>query len=441
MSDDEKDVVGFKIDIPEDPKAALQGVEKGLVAYDSKAKINQGGQVRVADFVFIMEDAVSADLEVGAVSSIQQKAGVSFLKVDGEWEEVDLDNTKTNDAGYKTHEDLGKLVKQFIVFQRTENEEIVIRGSIATTDLAGASTVIASKDLIVRLKDGRFDGKFDMSNNDDPLIEAYDDYQIVYVKATTNKVENKENVYEIEFVDGENLGTGLTAGSSKYSKGVRLLSSEDIATLDEDVVFVIDIDEIDENDIINPDGTATLVDKDQEDSGDNNEVTSGEKFTVSYKLSGDAINGWNLPEDVEVESGDPWTAERIADYEDASGNKYTFTVEPASIDAVTEDTKVVITYVMTPKTVTPVITRVEVTSDATALESGETLQLTAKSYSGDTVVEDTYTWASSDETVATVSDSGLVSGLKSGDVTITATSNTVNTISGSKDLHVSGDTL
>jgi uncharacterized protein YjdB len=76
-------------------------------------------------------------------------------------------------------------------------------------------------------------------------------------------------------------------------------------------------------------------------------------------------------------------------------------------------------------TVTPApVGTVTVAPFATTIGSGSTVALvaTVKDVNGTTVTDRTVTWKSSDDLVATVSTSGVVSGLKVGSTTITATS-------------------
>jgi uncharacterized protein YjdB len=75
-------------------------------------------------------------------------------------------------------------------------------------------------------------------------------------------------------------------------------------------------------------------------------------------------------------------------------------------------------------TVAQVAATVEVTPDTATLESiGETVQMTAvaSDANGNTIADKTFTWTSSDDSVATVSDSGLVTAVATGSATITAT--------------------
>jgi uncharacterized protein YjdB len=73
--------------------------------------------------------------------------------------------------------------------------------------------------------------------------------------------------------------------------------------------------------------------------------------------------------------------------------------------------------------------------DATSLASNGQLQLTATVLPAD-AFDKTITWSSSDVTKATVNSTGLVSGVAAGQVTITATSNMLNTVLGTISLTV-----
>lgn len=89
-------------------------------------------------------------------------------------------------------------------------------------------------------------------------------------------------------------------------------------------------------------------------------------------------------------------------------------------------------------TTAPTVASVVVTSTADSLEVGKTLQLAAQVHMSNNTVSatETVTWTTSDESVATVSATGLVTGVKAGTVTITATSATDNTKKGTKTLTV-----
>ena len=72
----------------------------------------------------------------------------------------------------------------------------------------------------------------------------------------------------------------------------------------------------------------------------------------------------------------------------------------------------------------PSVASVAVTpSTATLVSLGETIQLAASALdaSGNAVADKTFTWSSSDDSIATVSDAGLVTAVVDGPVTITAT--------------------
>src|SRR5205807_5104621 len=76
-------------------------------------------------------------------------------------------------------------------------------------------------------------------------------------------------------------------------------------------------------------------------------------------------------------------------------------------------------------TAVPVAT-VAVSPASATVSAKQTLQLTAtpKDANGNTLTGRTITWGSSNNAVATVSSSGLVSGVTTGSATITATSET-----------------
>jgi len=86
-------------------------------------------------------------------------------------------------------------------------------------------------------------------------------------------------------------------------------------------------------------------------------------------------------------------------------------------------------------TTAPVVTTVSISAPSTTVAVGGSMQLTASATdaNGNAVTGMTATWVSSNQVVATVSTSGVVSGVAAGSVTITAT---INGIAGSKDLTV-----
>lgn len=76
----------------------------------------------------------------------------------------------------------------------------------------------------------------------------------------------------------------------------------------------------------------------------------------------------------------------------------------------------------------PVADSVTVSPDEETVAVGATVQLTAKvaDENGDDIADAEVTWSSSDDAVATVSDSGLVTAVASGTATVTATSGSAN---------------
>ncbi|MXY49293.1 MAG: hypothetical protein F4Y38_08330 [Gemmatimonadetes bacterium] len=70
----------------------------------------------------------------------------------------------------------------------------------------------------------------------------------------------------------------------------------------------------------------------------------------------------------------------------------------------------------------PVVDRVSVSPSTASIEEGETRQFTATAYESDNTVipGKTFTWSSSNTTVATINSSGLAEGKQAGSTTITA---------------------
>ncbi len=95
-------------------------------------------------------------------------------------------------------------------------------------------------------------------------------------------------------------------------------------------------------------------------------------------------------------------------------------------------------YDLETPTPTANIGEVLVTPDTLYPTLGDTPTLTAKVYDteGEKLPDETVTWSSSDETIATVDNTGLVTTVKVGVCDIVATSDTDNTIFGKCELHV-----
>lgn len=89
-------------------------------------------------------------------------------------------------------------------------------------------------------------------------------------------------------------------------------------------------------------------------------------------------------------------------------------------------------------TVTLPVTRIEVTPGSSTLFRQETAQLSAQAFNLDGATTATFSWASSDPTIATVSSSGLVTAKGLGTAYITASA---QGISGQAEIYVSPDTI
>jgi hypothetical protein len=181
-----------------------------------------------ASFVFITEDAVSSELEVAKVEAVKQRAGITHVKLNGEWQEVDLDNKKSIVDSYAAAKELDK---SFIAFSRTESDKIVVKGVLLVNDVAdgNASIVNAVDGSIVQLEGGLLSGDIDLEDKDDDVNREYEDYAIVAVTASVDK-----DGY-VEFDDGEQLGTGL--GAAKFSKGDRVVVDDNL-----EVIYIVTVE-------------------------------------------------------------------------------------------------------------------------------------------------------------------------------------------------------
>ncbi|MBP3767900.1 MAG: Ig-like domain-containing protein [Prevotella sp.] len=89
---------------------------------------------------------------------------------------------------------------------------------------------------------------------------------------------------------------------------------------------------------------------------------------------------------------------------------------------------------------TPEITTITVAAEATSIEADATTQLTVKDQDDNAVAADQVTFSSSDETVATVNENGVVTGVAEGSATITATLKSDNNISSTVEITVTAAT-
>ncbi|MCD8266494.1 MAG: Ig-like domain-containing protein, partial [Prevotellaceae bacterium] len=87
-------------------------------------------------------------------------------------------------------------------------------------------------------------------------------------------------------------------------------------------------------------------------------------------------------------------------------------------------------------TITVRVTSISIEAETTSLEAGEELQLTA-SVSPDDATDPSVVWSSSDEYVATISKTGLLTAHASGTTTVTATANDGGGVSASIEMTVS----
>ena len=345
VTDDEDDaVVGFKFEVAEDAKKALSGVEEGLIAYDTTDKINKN--IRVANYVFIKEDAISSDLEAAKVDSVKEQKGIPYAKINGEWEEVVLneDNSKSIVYAYDDPRQMSvtDLRDNFIVFSRTEKEQIIPRYVLTPDDLVNASIVRVFKDNVLQaqaLTEGGLDGDYDLDKPNSDEVKPYQNYQMVRVNASLEtksfKVDGetfKRNL--IKFDDGESLGQGLPAG--KYAKGDRLVVIEDKAN-NLKAIFIVSISSVNDRDWITYDDEVAMdvvvyiapKGEDWNEEVPNTDPTPDDgSFDVDFAWATadleDKYSGENyiaLPTTVTVDSGDTWTWDASLMAEHPSGDQ------------------------------------------------------------------------------------------------------------------------
>ena len=89
---------------------------------------------------------------------------------------------------------------------------------------------------------------------------------------------------------------------------------------------------------------------------------------------------------------------------------------------------------------TPEITAITVAAETASIEADATTQLTVKDQDDNAVAADQVTFSSSDETVATVNENGVVTGVAEGSATITATLKSDNNISSTVEITVTAAT-
>ena len=146
-------------------------------------------------------------------------------------------------------------------------------------------------------------------------------------------------------------------------------------------------------------------------AGTSSITISGEHFTATG-LPTSALNDQEIPFSIVADSGYQISSVKVNNnvVSPVSENNYKFTV-------VGDMTIVVETAVFVPSAY---VTNVEIVSTTSSILQNQTLTLTAI-VSGDSGCVQTVEWSSSDELTATVSDAGIVTPLKEGTVTITAT--------------------
>jgi Big-like domain-containing protein len=144
--------------------------------------------------------------------------------------------------------------------------------------------------------------------------------------------------------------------------------------------------------------------------------TAGSCSARGYDVNGNVTTTW----------GSGWTSSNPSSVGvDAVGNVYAYAPSgawiSATVDGIYASAWVGVRYV-------PALSSISVTPNPTSVARGYTRQLTATAYDqyGATMSGVTFTWSSSNTSLATVSSTGLVTGVNLGGVTISASSGGVS---------------
>ena len=282
VEDEEGDVDSFEFRIAEDAEKALNGADEGLVAWDTKAKVNQTGEKRLAKFVFLTGSAEESELMVAKVSKVRIGTKGVFAVIDGKENEVDMDKLD-EDFGMDSEDAEEALPESFILYSETNNDKIVIKAFVTPDMLVGAPVVIAKSGTLVKL-----------SGDPEEMDTALDDDVRGYKKfdsVTINAEENDKGY--VEFTDGEYAGQGLSLKT--FSVGDRVVIDSD-----NKVVYVVTVDGCGEKDSLEYDRNGNVViipeekDDDTTDEEDvkpsTNGIVSGESYDVVTKFSADFDN-------------------------------------------------------------------------------------------------------------------------------------------------------
>ena len=270
VEDEEGDIDSFEFRVAEDAEKALNAAEGGLVAYDSKAKINQTGEKRLAKFVFLTSDAEESELMVAKVSKVRIGTKGVFAVIDKQEIEVDMDKLD-EDFGMDSEDAEEALPEAFIVYTETNNDKIVIKDFIDPEMLVGAPVVIAKSGTLVKLSGDPEEMDTEL---DDDTTRSYKKHDVVHINAE----ENDKGF--VEFVDGEYLGQGIKVG--QFSTGDRVVVISD----PNKVVYIVTVDGCGEKDTLEADDNGNVIivpeededddDADDDDADDDDDIVSGD---------------------------------------------------------------------------------------------------------------------------------------------------------------------
>ncbi len=251
IEDEDGDIDSFEFKVAEDAEAALNGADEGLVAWDTKAKVNQTGEKRLAKFVFVTGETEEPELMAGKVSKVRIGTKGVFAIIDKTELEVDMDKLD-EDFGMDSEDAEEALPEAFILYTETNNDNIVVKAFVTPDMLVGAPVVIAKSGTLVKLSGDPVE--MDTALDDD--VRGYKKFDSVTIEAE----ENDDGF--VEFVGGEYAGEGLSLKT--FNTGDRV-----VIDTNKKVVYIVSIDGCDEKDTLEFDDNGNvIIISDDDDEGE-----------------------------------------------------------------------------------------------------------------------------------------------------------------------------
>ena len=209
------------------------------------------GIITIGDIRRLIQEYINPFPEgtfIGKVESIRVRSGIPYVKIDGEWIELDIENgDSVVSASEELLDELSELNGMMVLYKYSKKDKIVIFDTLSYEQLAdGNASIITAVDReIIQFRGGVLSGDIDLENLDD-----YEDYDIYQIEAGVDKDDF------VKFYGGDNFGVGLDKGH--FSLGDRVVVVDDNKT-----IFIVTIYGVSEADSIDEDGFVTY---DEDDS-------------------------------------------------------------------------------------------------------------------------------------------------------------------------------